>query len=40
MVLGDVDTVTPVSGTNQWAEIERIALGFRVLRPMRDQASV
>jgi hypothetical protein len=32
--------VTPVPGTYQCAEIERIALGLRVCAPMRRQASV
>ena len=28
MVLGEVAMVTPVSETNQWAEIDRMALGL------------
>src|SRR5580700_11116349 len=40
MVLGAVVIVTPVSGTNQWAEIDRIAFGLGVSCPMRRHASV
>ena len=40
MVLGEVAMVTPVPETNQWAEIERMALGFGVVRPMRLHAFV
>jgi hypothetical protein len=27
--------VTPVSETNQWAEIDKVALGLGIVRPMR-----
>ena len=37
---GEVLIVTPVPGTYQWAEIDRIALGLRISPPMRRQASV
>jgi hypothetical protein len=40
MVRGAVLTVTPVAGTNQWAEIERIARGRPVASPIRRHPSV
>jgi hypothetical protein len=40
MVLGAVVIVTPVSGTNQCAEIDKIALGRGVSTPIRRHASV
>src|SRR5580698_5489546 len=40
MVRGAVLIVTPVSGTNQCAEIARIAFGLATLAPMRCQPSV
>jgi len=40
MVLGAVEIVTPVSGTYQWADIDKIAFGRGVRCPMRRHASV
>jgi len=39
-VRGAVATVTAVSGTNQCAEMARIARGRGISSPMRRQASV
>jgi hypothetical protein len=40
MVFGEVLTVTPVPGTNQCAEIDRIAFGLGIDFPIWLQASV
>jgi hypothetical protein len=40
MVRGAVETVTPISGTYQCAEIDRIALGFGISAPIRRHVSV
>src|SRR5689334_4004912 len=40
MVRGEVATVTPVPGTNQCAETQRMARGRGISRPKADHASV
>jgi hypothetical protein len=40
MVRGEVLIVTPVPGTNQWAETQRIAFGGARVAPIRRHAPV